>query len=321
MEKTISINLNNQNFQIEEEAYKKLALYLENIKRHCGAGADSAEVISDVENSIAEKLKLSLNFYKEVITMLDIDSLIKIMGTVEDFDREVGNSNPEDLKNQEETNDKKIRRKLYRDTDNAVIGGVAAGLGNYFDIDPVLFRIIFCALIFAGGSAFIIYILLWIAMPEAKTAHQKLEMQGQAPTLAAFKNLTKTGKQLQENFKKRWQKRSTLGKILNLPLLIVNGIFLFIKKVWNFLRPIIKLCFGLFVILAALLVLVGVGIGSFYLLLQSQSNYSFNYIPVRELSAAVPLTWLLVTGFLSVALPSPFGNYRRANNNSEKKIN
>jgi phage shock protein PspC (stress-responsive transcriptional regulator) len=227
------------------------------------------------------------------------------MGTVEDFDREVGNSSPKDSGNKkEDINDQRTKRKLYRDTDNAVIGGVAAGLGNYFDIDPVLFRIIFCALIFAGGSAVLIYILLWIAMPEAKTAHQRLEMQGQAPTLAAFKNLTKAGKQLQENFKKRWQKRSTLGKILNLPLLIVNGIFLFIKKVWNFLWPVITICFGLLIILVALLVLIGVGIGSFYLLLQSQSNYSFNYIPVRELSAAVPLTWLLITGFLSLALPS-----------------
>lgn len=304
MEKTISINLNNQNFQIEEEAYEKLALYLENIKRHCGAGADSAEVISDIENSIAEKLKLSLNSYKEVITMPDIDSLIKIMGTVEDFDREVGDSNSENLKNQEETNDKKIRRKLYRDTDNAVIGGVAAGLGNYFNIDPVLFRIIFCALIFAGGSAFIIYILLWIAMPEAKTAYQKLEMQGQTPTLAAFKNLAKTGKQLQENWKKRWKKRSAIGKIFTLPLLIVNGIFVALKKVWQAFWPIIKLFFGLFIIIVALSVLVGVGIGSLYLLLQAQSNYNFNYISVRELSAAVPLTWLLVTGFLSLALPA-----------------
>jgi phage shock protein PspC (stress-responsive transcriptional regulator) len=303
MEKTISINLNNQNFQIEEEAYEKLALYLESIKRHCGAGVDSAEVISDIENSIAEKLKLSLNSYKEVITIADVEALIKIMGTVEDFDREVGNSNSEE-EVKEEIGDNRIKRKLYRDTNNAVIGGVAAGLGNYFNIDPVLFRIIFCALVFAGGSAFIIYILLWIAMPEAKTAYQKLEMQGQAPTLAAFKNLAKTGKQLQENWKKRWQKRSALGKIFSLPLLVVNGIFIALKKVWQALWPIVKLLFGLSIILTALSIFVGAGISSFYILLQSQSNYSFNYIPVRELGAAIPLTWLLITGFLSLALPA-----------------
>ncbi|MFA5131402.1 MAG: PspC domain-containing protein [Patescibacteria group bacterium] len=304
MEKTISINLNNQNFQIEEEAYEKLALYLESIKRHCGAGADSAEVISDIENSIAEKLKLTLNSYKEVITIADVESLIKIMGTVEDFDREVGNPNPEDLQSPEDENDKRLKRKLYRDTDNAVIGGVAAGLGNYFNIDPVLFRIIFCALIFAGGSAVPIYIILWIVMPEAKSAHQKLEMQGQAPTIAAFKNLVKTGNKIKANWKNRWEKRSPLGKIISLPLLIINGIFLALKKVWEALWPIIGMFFGLLLILVALSVLVGVGIGSLYLLLQAQSNYSFNFIPVRELSASIPLVWLLITGFLSLALPS-----------------
>ena len=60
MEKTISITLNNQSFIIEEDAYNKLAHYLENIKSHCGAGVDAAEVITDIENSMAEKLKSNL---------------------------------------------------------------------------------------------------------------------------------------------------------------------------------------------------------------------------------------------------------------------
>jgi len=204
MEKTISINLNNQNFLMQEEAYNKLSAYLESIKKHCGAGADAAEVITDIENSMADKLKSSLTPYKEIITSADIDSLITIMGTTEDFDREVGNTNNNEDDNLD-SGGLKTKRKLYRDTDKAIIAGVASGLGNYFDIDPVLFRIIFCALVFAGGSAFPIYILLWIAMPEAKTAHQKLEMQGQAPTIAAFKNLSKTGKKLQAGWKKQWQ--------------------------------------------------------------------------------------------------------------------
>lgn len=301
MEKTISITLNNQNFVIEEDAYNKLSDYLENIKAHCGAGADSAEVIADIENSMAEKLKSNLTPYKEVITSTNVDALIEIMGTAEDFDREVGGTT---ANNQTETDEAKVERKLYRDMDNAIIGGVSAGLGNYFNVDPVLIRVIFIALIFAGGSAFPIYILLWIAMPEAKTAHQKLEMKGQAPTLAAFKNLSKTGKKIQDNWKKRWQKRSTLGKIVTLPAVIIRGLMLGLQKIWSKLWPIIKFCFGFFMILMALLVLVGVCIGSFYLLLQANSNYSFEHIPLRELSMYIPFTWLLLTGFLSLALPS-----------------
>ncbi len=311
MEKTISINLSGQNFQIEEDAYKKLFDYLESIKKHCGGGADSSEVIADIENSMAEKLKASLTPYKEVVTMAEIDSLIKIMGTVEDFDREVGGDEEkkdddadDEEKDQSGASGDRIKRKLYRDTDNAVIAGVASGLGAYFDVDPVLFRIIFCVLIFAGGSAILLYVLLWIAMPEAKTAHQKLEMHGQAPTLAALKNLSKTGNKIKEGWKKTWEKRSVLGKIINLPILLINGIFTAIKKIWNFLWPVIKFFFGFVIIMASLSVFIGSGISSFYLLLQAQSNYSFRHIPVSELSSSIPFVWMLVTGFLSCALPA-----------------
>lgn len=313
MEKTISINLSGQNFQIEEDAYKKLSEYLESIKRHCGAGADSVEVIADIENSMAEKLKASLTPYKEVVTKAEIDSLIKIMGTVEDFDREVGGSEEknENQENKDEANNEneiKIKRKLYRDTDNAIIGGVASGLGAYFDIDPVLFRIIFCALVFAGGSAFLLYILLWIAMPEAKTAHQKLEMQGQAPTLAAFKNLAKTGKQLgeswRESWKKRWEKFSTIDKIINLPFFIINGLFLALRKIWNALWPIVKFCFGLFLATFSFIGLGIVGIGSLFLVLYNNSSYRLSFIPISELTGSVPYVWMILTGFLSLAIPA-----------------
>jgi phage shock protein PspC (stress-responsive transcriptional regulator) len=302
MKKTISINLSNQNFSIEEDAYEKLASYLKSIKNHCG-GADTDEVVADIENSMADKLKSSLSPYKEIITLEDIESLIKIMGTTEDFDREVGASN-ESEDDEESLSDNKTKRKLYRDADNAVIGGVCAGLGAYFDIDPVLFRVIFFALVFAGGSAFPIYILLWIAMPEAKTAHQKLEMQGQAPTIAAFKNLAKTGKQIQENWKKRWQKRSALGKVFSLPLIIINGLFLAIKKVWRALWPICLLCIGVFLTVFSLIGLAAISIGALFMLLFNNPVYKFSFIPITELTAVVPYTWLIITGFLSLAIPA-----------------
>lgn len=304
MEKTISINLSSQNFIIEEEAYEKLLAYLESIKRHCGAGADSAEVIADIENSMAEKLRSLLSPYKEVITMKDVESLIKIMGTIEDFDREVGSPEAESEEDGDKPKTQSTKRKLYRDTDNAVIAGVAAGLGAYFDIDPVLFRIIFCALIFAGGSAFLIYILLWIAMPEAKTAHQKLEMQGQAPTLAAFRNLAKTGKQLKEGWKKRWAKRSALGKIINLPFLIVNGLFLAIKKIWSAVWPVIRFCFGLGLAVFSFIGLGLIGVGSLFLFLYNNSSYQLYFIPIYELTALMPYVWIITAGFLSLAIPA-----------------
>jgi len=234
----------------------------------------------------------------------DVEALIKIMGTVEDFDREVGSFEAEDQEESDKPSGRPVKRKLYRDTDNAVIAGVAAGLGAYFDIDPVLFRIIFCALVFAGGSAFIIYILLWIAMPEAKTAHQKLEMQGQAPTLAAFRNLAKTGKQFKEGWKKRWAKRSALGKIVSLPLLAVNGLFLAIKKIWQAVWPIIRFCFGLGLAVFSLIGLGFIGVGSLFLILYNNSPYQLYFIPIYELTWSIPYVWIILAGFLSLAIPA-----------------
>ncbi len=297
MEKTISITLNNQSFIIEEDAYNKLSEYLENIKTHCGAGADAAEVIADIENSMAEKLKSNLNSYKEVVNLQDVESLIEIMGTTEDFDREIGGNSTDNSESKEEP---KVARKLYRDADNAIIGGVAAGIGNYFDIDPVLIRVIFFALVFAGGSGVLIYILLWIAMPEAKTAHQKLEMKGRAPTLAAFKELAKTGKKIQENLKKN----SSIEKIINFPIIVIKALFSAVKNIWKKTWPVIKFIFGLGLTVFSFIGLGIIGVGGLLVLLYSGSAYEFYFIPFSEITKGIPYTWMIITGFLSFAIPA-----------------
>jgi len=300
MNKTITINLNGQNFVIEEEAYEKLLNYLNNIREHCGSDTDADEVISDIENSIAEKLKSTLTNYKDVITEKNIDDIIKIMGTSEDFDREIGNTEKNNYNNNFTT------RKLYRDTDNAIIAGVSAGLGNYFDIDPVFIRIILCALVFAGGSGIIIYLILWITMPEAKTAHQKLEMTGQAPTIAAFKNLSKSGKKIKENWKKHWKKQSTTKKIISLPFIILKGIFLALKKIWLNLWPIIKIILGSLMILFSLIWIGVIGIGCLILFLYNNSAHQLLFIPISEITVLLPYALMIITGFLSLTIPTIF---------------
>jgi len=301
MNKTITINLNGQNFIIEEEAYEKLLNYLNNIREHCGADTDADEVISDIENSIAEKLKSTLTNYKDVITEKNIDDIIKIMGTSEDFDREIGNL---ETKNNHNTNF--TTRKLYRDTDNAIISGVAAGLGNYFDIDPVFIRVILCALVFAGGSGIIIYLILWITMPEAKTAHQKLEMTGQTPTIAAFKNLAKNGRKIKENWKNHWKKQSAVKKIISLPFIIIKGILQALKKLWLNLWPIIKIFFGSLMVLFSLIWIGVIGIGCLILFLYNNSTHQLLFIPISEIMPLFPYTLMIITGFLSLIIPAIF---------------
>jgi len=298
MNKTISINISGLNFTIEEDAYYKLQNYIEQIKKHCGSDTDVEEVISDIESGISEKLKSLITPYKDVITMEDIDSLITIMGTSEDFDREVGGTY------EEKTSDSKIKRKLYRDPDDVVVAGVASGLGVYFDIDPVIFRVAFFLLVFASGFGIFAYIVLWVAMPEAKTANQKLEMRGETPTIMAFEKLSKMEKKIKTDFKERWDKFPTLGKILSIPILIFNGLLNILKKFVSKIGPMLKFLMGLFLIVISLFGLGVVGVGSLYLLLQINSSYSFSFIPIAELIKTVPFFWLVITGFISFAMPA-----------------
>lgn len=298
MNKTISINISGLNFLIEEDAYLKLQKYLDEVRRHCGPDTDVEEVMSDIESGISEKLKSVITPYKDVITMKDIDSLIKIMGTTEDFDREVGGVHADNSSNSN------IKRKLYRDPEDFVIGGVAGGLGAYFDIDPIIFRVAFILLIFVSGFGVLAYIILWIATPEAKTANQKLEMRGEAPTIVAFEKLSKMEKKIKINFKERWDKFPTLGKILSVPILVFSSLLNIFKKLISKIGPVFKFLIGIFLITISLFGLGVIGIGGLYMLLQTHSAYSFAFIPIAELIKLIPFFWLVITGFISFAIPA-----------------
>jgi phage shock protein C len=80
---------------------------------------------------------------------------------------------------------------MYRDPDNRVIGGVCSGMGAYWNIDPVILRIIFIALILAGGVGVMVYLILYIVLPEAKTTAQKIEMKGEPVNIHNIKEAVK----------------------------------------------------------------------------------------------------------------------------------
>ena len=80
---------------------------------------------------------------------------------------------------------------MYRDTDNRIIGGVCAGMGAYWDIDPIIIRIIFVALVLAGGIGALVYLILYIVIPEAKTTAQKIEMKGDPVNIHNIKEAVK----------------------------------------------------------------------------------------------------------------------------------
>lgn len=171
MNKVVNINLNGIIITIDEEAYERLKNYIDQLRKHFSGTEGSAEIISDIETRIAELLQLKLNATYQVILLKDVEEVIAIMGLPGDMDSE---GQEQAQQEQKSTTQQATARKLKRDTSNKMIGGVCAGLGNYFNIDPLVARAAFLISFFVFGSGLLLYVILWAVMPEA-TADEVLQ--------------------------------------------------------------------------------------------------------------------------------------------------
>lgn len=193
MNKTVNINLGGVFFHIDEDAYQKLSRYFDAIKRSLNNSSGQEEVIKDIEMRIAELFGEKQKSDKHVVGLKEVDEVIAIMGQPEDY---IIEDEPKKFENQQQGSTINYRtKKLYRDSDKGMIGGVASGLGHYFGIDVVWIRIVLVLLIFAGfGTGIIAYIILWIVTPEARTTSEKLEMTGEPV------NISNIEKKVREEF-------------------------------------------------------------------------------------------------------------------------
>lgn len=181
MNKTVNINLGGMFFHIDEDAYLKLTRYFDAIKRSLNNSSGQDEIIKDIEMRVSELLSEKQKSEKHVVGLKDVDEVIAVMGQPEDYRIE-----DEENANQSSNNyGTGKHKKLYRDKEKGMIGGVATGLGHYFGIDAVWIKIIFLIFVFAGfGSGILAYFVLWIVMPEAVTTSEKLEMTGEPVTIS-----------------------------------------------------------------------------------------------------------------------------------------
>ncbi len=197
MKTTENISLAGYAFVIETDACSELESYLNDIKSSFSGDDSADEIVADIEARVAELLKEKC-----------ISGMVVNIGMVRDVKKTIGN--PSELSEDEPSVDngpggetpkpekKTQRRRLYRNMDEKVLGGVCSGLGTYFGIDKVLFRIIFLMLLFIGFIglddgpfvlfSMLVYIGLWIAMPAARTDEQKREMRGKPVNLSNYKD-------------------------------------------------------------------------------------------------------------------------------------
>nr|WP_122119658.1 PspC domain-containing protein [Alistipes megaguti] len=228
-------------FTMDVDAYEALDTYLESLKKSYQDTPDGAEIVADIEARIAE-LILSAQDNTRVVEKPLILDIIAQMGSAEDISDE---SSDRDL--QYET--PRIPRRLYRDTANAKLGGVCAGIGKYFDIDPVWVRLIlFLPMLLSclGGIPFlywfgplfgnlfgiflICYFIMWFAVPAARTARQKLEMNGERITAQSISEVTAASANNDPDAKAKpivAEAVSMFGKIVLILLKIFAGILVF----------------------------------------------------------------------------------------------
>ena len=247
MNKTVNINLAGMVFHINEDAFEILNNYLNTLKNHFKNEESADEILKDIEGRIAELFTERLN-NKEAVSLTDINEVITIMGEPSQYDDEIEQEKPQEQQHKEEDLRKGKRRKVFRDEEGRMIGGVCSGMANYFDISVFWSRIIFFFLLFImGPGAPFIYIMLWIALPSAKTTAEKLEMKGEKVNINNIEKNIKDELNIVENkildFDKKYTKEifganSFFRKIVDFCIRVITGIFKFIGS-----------CFGIFCIL------------------------------------------------------------------------
>ena len=307
MNKTISINLGGFFFHIDEDAYQKLSRYFDAVKRSLSPeGRD--EIIKDIESRIAELFQERIKNEKQVITLSEIDEVIAIMGQPEDYkiDEETSYSNEGAYTSSTKTGRNK---RLYRDKDNAILGGVASGFGHYFNIDPLWIRLGIVLIVVAGvGSPILIYLLLWVIVPEAITTSQKLEMRGEPITISNIE------KKVKEGINDISDKINNIDhqKIANSARSGANQIGTTLSDLFLSFFKIISKVIGLFIIFFSAMALLGILIGSIFMIFSSSlpDSYIFNNfdtpldfdVPMwiqgllLLFAAGIPLFFLLVLG-------------------------
>lgn len=405
MKKTISINISGILFHIEEDGFTTLKKYLDAINEHFSHYADNQEIITDIENRIAEIFLSNLKNNKQVITAENVSNLIVKMGTIADFEAVENDLDPDPEAKKEENDfykyitppdqqagkayrklsrlpnskilggvcagfanyfsidplwirlitilllfsgqisitqlpfslisdslslrisfglwtviayvllwvilppsyekpeDKNIK-KLYRNPDDRVLGGIGSGLAAYFNIDVLWVRLAFVGLIFAGGSGFVLYIILWIITPTAKSITERIEMKGGAITLT---NIEQT---IQENLNPENPAKESAGrKLLMAPFRIlgeiINGLGKALGPFGKFLLEFIRVVFGLiiFFIGTTVIILPLLFLGIYTELLTNNDwGYFFEGFPIDAVSELIPV-WLAIAASVLVLIP------------------
>lgn len=297
MKKTVTINISGIIFHIDDDAYERLSRYLNSIKRHFSNMEGRDEIVTDIESRIAELLQARVTDNKQVITIEDISEVVKLMGQPTEMDEE-----PDHETHQAKTSYPSHQpKRLYRDIDNRTIGGVASGLANYFNIDPVWIKVAFVVAFLVWGTGILAYLILWLAVPAAVTTAEKLEMRGEQVNISniersirdEFDGVKGKFNEFADDARDVFKKKSSASKT-------------FFDKLIDFIAAILRVVFrAAVIVIGVFLVLTGLGF-TIFLVGGAIGFSSFSFFDNGHLNS-FSLSWFLdlvfssgTMGFLAV---------------------
>jgi phage shock protein PspC (stress-responsive transcriptional regulator) len=308
MNKTVSVNISGFIFNIEEIAYEKLSRYLNTIRGYFSESTGAEEIIEDIEARIAELFQEKISNNYQVIKLKDVNEVISVMGEPEEYiDGEIELDGEEETTGSSSTGRKNKYRKIYRDSDDKVLGGVCSGIGYYFGIDPIWVRLLFVILVVGFGTGFLLYIILWIIIPQASTASEKLEMKGDPVTAENI------GKQVEEeisNLKKKFNKKGeNVGEETSRLSSGIGNFFTFLGKLLRLLFHSLGKVFGFLFILLGLAVLTSLafslGTAGEYIGIFQNDNFHIYYPEFVDLFPQVMehRGWFYFVTLITVGIP------------------
>ena len=311
MNKTHTINISGIIFHMDENAYESLKGYLNTIRSYFKDSDSCEEIMTDIEARIAEIFTGRINNAKQVVLMADVDHMIAIMGNPEVFKNEDGFEPDNNYKETSSTNsaEPNTRKRIFRDGDDKVLGGVCSGIGSYFNFDPIWIRLAFAVSFFFFGSGLLFYIILWLVIPKARTTAEKLEMRGEKVNI---NTIEKSLKEEMEWIKNRFNKnvnspnfnanksrfRNVIASIVDLAAQLIKGFGKVFFKIIGF-----GLVFFGIVFLLALLSSIFGNAGLVSISDAGISSIDFKDVLIKFFNTPEQITEAKIAAFLVIGLP------------------
>ena len=297
MKKTLTVNLGGTVFHIDEDAYRLLDNYLSNLKIHFRKEAGADEIIDDIERRISELFAEKLTAGSQVITITDVEEVIARMGKPEDMEAE--NDSEPSVGNATRTT---IHRRLYRNPDDKLLGGVISGMAAYLGWDVTLLRLLLLVVLICGvGTLIPVYIVCWLVIPEARTAAEKLSMRGEAVTVENIGKTVTDGFEKVANgvndYMKSDKPRTILQKLGDALVMVAGWFFKICLVIFAIICSPLLFVFGV-VFVALLFAAVMVAIGGGAALISMFPTFDV-ILPTSPLSAIV----MYIAGILLVGIP------------------